>query len=160
MMDWTKQAEQMVHTWTDVQRQMLDTWLTPMKGLASGQSEAAASEYLKGLEAWEGAVQKSLDAQANWLRLLTESMTANKNPADVATAWSDQTREMTQIWSDANEQLWQHLQASTKEFDPSKAVTAESWQKQSEAMMQAWKDASEAVRKTIADWNKQWGAQG
>ena len=156
-MDWTKQTEEMVKSWTDVQKKMLDQWLAPIKSLAASQPEgAAAGEYLKGLEAWEAAVRKALDAQAQWARMWGEGLTTQKAPGDAMAAWAGQTQEMIKAWTDSNKQLWDHWLSAVQKVNPASSGATEAWKKQSESVMKAWQDAADTAQKTMSDWAAQW----
>lgn len=151
-MDWTKQAQDTIKTWTETQQKMWDGWLKTV-----GQSAAptqATEVWQNAVETWEGAVKNTLEAQSEWTRMWVESLTESSNVPKEVTEWAKQAQEMSQRWSDAQQQLWQSWFEIIRKIDPAKMGGA--WDKEAQKLFQTWQESTQKLMEAQLKWAKTW----
>jgi hypothetical protein len=157
-MDWSKQAEEAVKHWGELQKRVWESWLAPLEGMAAGSSPKGTDAYREALELWQGAVQRSLDAQRDWARLWAEALSAAKASADPAASVAGGTQEMLSAWTEAHRQLWESWLGTLKRLDPGASAGGKLWEEQAHRVAAAWEQAIEAARRSMAEWSGQGGA--
>lgn len=148
-MDWTKQVDEMVKTWTGAQQKMWENWIEAMQMMSSPQS--AGNVWEKTVDAWRETVKKALESQVSWTKLWAENMTANPNTPKEMGDWAKQVLDMTQAWTDAQAQMSDNWFEVMKKADP--MTVAKLWdQDQAKKMLQAWQDASQKAMEAQREW--------
>jgi hypothetical protein len=139
-MEWTKQTEDMLNTWTGTQKRMWDNWLDTVQ--KSAPQFHASELWEKTLETWEETVKKSLEGQSEWIKMWAENMPpVNGLPKEVV-EWAQHSRELNQNWVELQEQLWAVWFGLIKKSEPGKIIG--SWDQESQRMAHMWQ---ETVRK-------------
>ncbi len=154
-MDWNKQMEEMVSTWTDMQHRMWDNWMDAVKGFggrAAPGSEQGQEDYRHNLEAWEKSVRQALEAQSAWTRRWSDKVTDKENAPEAVTKWAEQVQEMMKGWTEAQSQLWSAWFESVKTLDPSQLAT--NWDSETHQVLEAWQQAAQRAQDTLQDWAK------
>ena len=72
-MDWQKQANDMIKTWTSTQQKVWETWVNSMQLAATPQTPEA---WQKTVDTWRGTVKQALESQVELTRLWAESIAA------------------------------------------------------------------------------------
>jgi len=152
-MDWNKQAEEMVRTWTDVQKKMWEGWLAPVQ---AATDRAGENEYGKALETWETSVKRALEAQVDWTRLWAEGLGAGKAGTEAAANAAQQAHEMMKLWTDAHKQLWENWFTALRQLDPTRLGGATGWEHEAQRVMQLWQDAAKSAQEAMAEWTALW----
>ena len=62
-MEWAKQSEEMLKTWTETQKKVWDDCLKAMQGFGKSPSTEV---WEKTVDTWNQTIQKVLDAQLEW----------------------------------------------------------------------------------------------
>ena len=137
MSDWTKQTEHLMNTWSDTQKKMWEGWLGAMN--SSANLKMMEAERKKALETWETSVQQGLAAQAEWAKLWTEGLSANKSVPQPTLEWAKQMSAMMKSWTDTQQELSHLWFEMAKQMDPSQM--GGSWDQQSKGVVKAWQDA-------------------
>jgi hypothetical protein len=150
--DWTKQSEEMFKSWSENQQKMWDTWLKAMQQGASVPAQAA-SMWQKTVETWEGVVTNILEAQTEWARLWVNNLTSTGMPQEVVD-WARQSQEMSQRWTEAQQQLWQSWFELVRKIDPGKMPA--DWEQESQKIFNTWKDSTQKIMETQAEWTRRW----
>lgn len=152
-MDWNRQMEEMVRSWTEMQTSMWDSWMQSVRRFGADAEEVGGDmreQYRRHLEGWEASVKQALDAQANWARQWAQEAAPDSQAPEVVQAWTARMQEMMKSWTDSQEQLWSAWFESVKELDPSAAST--NWEKESRQVMEAWQQAAERAQEALRDW--------
>lgn len=152
-MEWTKQFEEMSKTWTDTQKKMWENWAEMAKSASTSQAQLSWETML---ETWENAVQQTLDAQSEGVRMWTNGISALPNVPQGTNEWSHTFQEMTGRWNATQKELWANWFEMAKSFDPSKVATGEA-NFDSQQMVEFWQEATQTMNKAQADWMKMWG---
>lgn len=153
-MDWTKQAETMMHTWGEAQKKMWDSWL----GLAQGMSDSSkfpnmteqwrwlAEQSMQNLTASsgptiKGVVEQLAASQASMMRFLELSTKAWQMIAPKIEAGED----WQSVLSDFSNQWFQQLvggptgfMTSSKDINDLWRFYLEEWQKLGQPWLQSW----------------------
>ena len=153
-MNWNKQMEEMVGTWTDMQRQMWDKWAQSVKGFGGPGEQGTQlwqQGYKKNLDAWEQSVHEALNAQAQWTQSWSEQLSADEAGSEATAQWIEQVQEMMKGWTAAQTQLWNAWFESVKHLDASQA--AGRWESEGQQVLAAWQEASQRAQDTLAEWS-------
>lgn len=153
-MEWTKQVEEMSKTWTDTQQKMWENWAEMAKSASTSQAQLSWETML---DTWQNALQQTLDAQSEGVRMWTNGITALPNVPQGTNEWSHTFQEMTSRWNDTQKQLWFNWFEMAKSFDPSKVATGEA-NFDNKQMMEFWQESAQTINKAQTDWMKMWGA--
>lgn len=142
-MEATKQTENLFRTWTARQMRVWDGWLDAVQ-TTGGSSMTREWEQMRRitLDAWEDSAMKTLDAQAEWWRGVSETIppAAPANDASGDRTQLVQTNELIHRWTDAQKQLWRGWFQMARQLDLSKV--AGDW----ERAFETWQ---EAFRRTV-----------
>ncbi|NNJ10036.1 hypothetical protein EKD04_006830 [Chloroflexales bacterium ZM16-3] len=157
-MDWTKQANDMVKTWTGTQQKVWDTWLSSMQLMSSPQSPET---WQKMVETWRGTVKQALESQLQVTQMWAEGVAAaSVNTPSIpgmpampampsipgvpgtAVEWTRQMLDMTRAWTDTQVRFSENWFDLLKKADPS--AIAQGWDMgQAQKMMATWQDAAQ-----------------
>jgi hypothetical protein len=150
-MDWTKQSEDMLKSWTDTQKKMWDNWLEMMQ---QGPSQAQAAQvWQKTIETWEETVNSTLAAQGEWTKMWMDSLDT-KNMPEETVQWAKQAEDMSQKWAEAQKQMWQGWFDMLKQADVTKMVS--SWEGEGQKAFQNWQDSAKQIMDTQMNWLNMW----
>ncbi len=151
-MDWQKQMEKMVGTWTDMQRGMWDNWIDAVRrfGQSSGEADQMRSEYERQLAAWEASVQQALEAQKEWAAQWAQQASGTEQAPEPVVQWMEQMQAMMQGWTESQHQLWEAWFESLRTMDPGKSTGR--WEEESREVLEAWQQAAERAREAMAQW--------
>jgi hypothetical protein len=168
-MDWTKQASEMIKTFTGTQQKVWETWVSSMQLMATPQSPEA---WQKTVETWRGTVKQALEAQVELTRLWAESVaTASVNmpnmpqvpgmppmPAMNAVPagmleWTRQMLEMTKQWTDTQVRFSENWFDMLKKAEPMKM--AQTWDMgQAQKIMTTWQDAAQKALEAQTEFSR------
>ncbi|WP_290652309.1 hypothetical protein [Aquisalimonas sp.] len=157
-MDWNKQMEQLVSSWTETQRKMWDSWLATVKQFSENLPEGAGgagASYKANLEAWEKAVRQALEAQNEWAKRF--STQAGQQSPESMEQWSKQVQEMMKGWTESQQQLWDAWLSSMRKMDMSEMSSQ--WEKESRQVMEAWQQAAQRAQETMVELARVGGQQ-
>jgi len=151
-MDWTKQAEEMLKTWTSAQQSMWDSWVKTMQGLGTTN---VGETWEKSVETWRDSVKRALEAQTTWTQFWTDSITSGPGATKQASEWSKQLLDITKRWTDTQSQLWDSLFETIKKTDPTKV--SQSWNTEElQKIVQTWQDAAQKAMEAQMEWTRMW----
>lgn len=105
-MNWHKQTEEMIHSWTETQRRLVDQWLDSMQGVAPG-AETLKSDYHRQIDAWEEAVREVLRRQQEMTDSMQGATPSTDSAPELAKEWLDRSQEMMQSWTDTQMRFMQ-----------------------------------------------------
>jgi hypothetical protein len=152
LMDWSKQAEEMLKTWTNSQQAMWDSWLKTMQGLSSNQ---AKDTWENSIETWHDSVKRALEAQNTWTQFWVDSVTSGPGMSQQASDWAKQVKEMTDRWVETQTQLWDNWFDTMKKSDPSSF--SKSWNTDEvQKMVQSWQEAAQKTMESQMEWTRMW----
>jgi hypothetical protein len=154
-MDWTKQANDMLKTFTSTQQKVWESWIASTQLAATPQSGEA---WQKTVETWRSTVKHALEQQLELTRLWAESVAATSvnmpstpsmpgmpsmpsmpgMPTN-AVEWTRQMLEMTRTWTDMQVRFSENWFEMLKKAEPT-------------AVMQNW-DMNQA-QKVVASWQE------
>ncbi len=155
-MDWTKQSEEMVKTWTETQKKMWGSWLETIQ---QGSSQAEAFEiWRKTIETWENTVESTLKAQDDWVKNWANSIDVSKMevPKEMK-EWAQQAQDMTNKWSKTQKQLWEGWFDLVKQADPAKIVG--SWEDEGQDIFKTWQESAQKVMDGQMKWAGMWASE-
>jgi hypothetical protein len=155
MSDWTKQTEELVTTWNETQKKMWDNWLQAMESAGSGTNlRAFEKERQKIVDTWETSVMKGLEAQAEWAKLWSDGLAANKSTPKPMLDWAKQLGDMMRSWTASQEQLSQVWFDMMKKLDTTEMQGA--WESHGKEMVKAWQDAVDKALEAQREMGKFW----
>lgn len=154
-MDWTKQANDMIKTWTGTQQKVWDAWLNSMQLAAAPQNPET---WQKMIETWRGTVKQALESQLQLTQMWAEGVAAAAVnvpglpglPAlptlpgvpSTAVEWTRQVLEMTRAMTDTQVRFSENWFDLLKKADPS--TLAQGWDMgQAQKIMATWQDAAQ-----------------
>lgn len=154
-MDWTKQANDMLKTFTSTQQKVWESWVSSMQLMAAPQSPEA---WQKTVDTWRGTVKYALEQQLELTRLWAESVAASSvnmpsmptvpgMPAmpgvpTTAVEWTRQMLEMTRTWTDTQVRFSENWFEMLKKAEPS--MMAQTWDmSQAQKVMGVWQEAAQ-----------------
>lgn len=154
-MDWTKQANEMLKTFTSTQQKVWESWISSMQMMATPQSPEA---WQKTIDTWRGTVKYALEQQLELTRLWAESVAASSVNAPslpsipgmpampgVSTTtveWTRQMLEMTRTWTDTQVRFSENWFEILKKAEP--GVMAQNWDMgNAQKIMATWQDAAQ-----------------
>ncbi len=149
-MDWNKQAEEMLKTWTTSQQKMWDSWFKTMQTIGTSQ---AGDTWEKSIDTWKDSVKQALDAQTRWTQFWVESMTSGSGVGKPAAEWSTQMLEMTKRWSETQNQLWDNWFDTMKKSDPT--AMAKNWNTDElQKIVQVWQETAQKTMEAQMEWTR------
>lgn len=157
-MDWTRQANDMLKTFTSTQQKVWESWVSSMQLMATPQSPEA---WQKTVDTWRGTVKYALEQQLELTRLWAESVaTSSVNmpsmpgltgmpgmpaiPGAPASAveWTRQMLEMTRTWTETQVRFSENWFDMLKKAEP--GALAQNWDmNQAQKIMATWQDAAQ-----------------
>ena len=146
-MDWTKQTEEMIKTWSDAQQKMWDSWRGAMQ---VGEGSRVAEGWEQAIAAWKAAVERALQAQVDWTQRWADSVASGTNTPKEMVDWSRQVVEVTQRWTESQKSLWGRYFETLQRANPS-AVSA-SLSDEAQKVNQAWQEAVQRSLDAQQEW--------
>jgi hypothetical protein len=150
-MDWTKQTEELIKTWTDAQQKMWDSWLGAMRSQGGGASQVAGA-WEKSVEAWRQAVDRALAAQVTWTRMWADQTTTSTHIPEEMAGWSRQVVDVMQRWTETQKSLWERWFEMLKNTSPS--TLASTWANEAQKVSQAWEEAAKQSLEAQQEWTR------
>jgi hypothetical protein len=165
-MDWSKQANEMIKTWTGSQQKVWETWLNSMQVMGSPQSPEA---WQKTVETWRGTVKQALESQVELTRLWAEGVAASSvnmpsmpgmpsmpsmpgMPTN-AVDWTRQMLELTRTWTDTQMRFSENWFDQLKKADPT--TFAQVWDTtQAQKIMANWQEAAQKAMEAQAEFSR------
>ncbi len=162
-MDWQKQANEMIKTWTTTQQKVWETWVSSMQLMATPQSPEA---WQKTVETWRGTVKQALESQTELTRLWAEGVAASAvnvpnmpgvpmaiAPTTAMVEWSRQMLEMTRTWTDSQVRFSETWFDLLKKAEP--GTMAQVWDMgQAQKIMATWQDAAQKAVEAQTEFSK------
>lgn len=154
-MDWTKQANDMLKTFTSTQQKVWESWVSSMQLMATPQSPEA---WQKTVDTWRSTVKYTLEQQLELTRLWAESVATSSvtmpglpsipgmptMPGVPATAveWTRQMLDMTRTWTETQVRFSENWFEILKKAEPS--ALAQGWDAGSaQKIMATWQEAAQ-----------------
>lgn len=153
-MDWTKQANEMMKTFTGTQQKIWESWSESVRATSNPNSES----WQKTVESWQGTVNQAIAAQVELTRLWTESVAALPTQVGVSapagmSEWSKSVLEMTKVFSESQTQFSQNWFEMLKKTEPS--ALAQAWSpEQAEKILATWQDAAKKAAEAQGELSK------
>jgi hypothetical protein len=164
-MDWQKQANEMIKTWTGTQQKVWETWVSSMQLMNTPTSPEA---WQKTVETWRGTVKQALESQVELTRLWAEGVAASAvsmpTPAipgmaavPGATAgtveWTRQMLEMTRAWTETQVRFSETWFDLLKKAEP--GALMQTWDVgQAQKIMTTWQDAAQKAVEAQNEFSK------
>lgn len=133
-MDWQKQMEEAMSTWTETQRRLWDQWFEAMRGggAGTGSWEEMRAVQQRQVEAWEEAVREALERQQQWIG----GLSGGADPS----GWATQMQQMMRAWTEAQSELWRNWLERTEQMQP--GVRDMPWYRNAQQVLDAWEQAA------------------
>jgi hypothetical protein len=147
-MDWAQQMEQMTKQWTDAQKLFWSSWAN---GAQRGNASQAKAMWQQMLDTWQTSVHQMLDAQAEGVRLWSESVAKSGGP-EATSQWAVQLYQMTRQWTGSQKLMWDGWFQVVSNFDPNQATATPGLDMQ--PMMKLWQDMAQQAMDTQRQWLK------
>ncbi|HMA33879.1 MAG TPA: hypothetical protein VKY74_05300 [Chloroflexia bacterium] len=140
---------QLVRLWADTQQQVLTGWLDLVQGV---DRTSRAKAWTKTVDAWQTAVQETLDAQANWLRDWTgRAQVTSGSPTELRKNVQE-AQEMLLKWTEAQQQLWLCWFNLIKQLGP----VLESSAQMDEILIRSLRDSGRVLIDAQTEWVRRW----
>lgn len=151
-MDWTKQAEETIKTWTGSQQNMWDSWIQTIQSFGSNQ---AGETWDKSVDGWKDSVSRVLEAQNTWTQFLVDSVTSGPGATKQSTEWSKQIMDVSKRWSETQSKLWDSFFETVKKADPS--AMSQNWNAEEiQKIVQTWQETTQKSMETQMEWIRNW----
>ena len=145
-MEWAKQSEEMLKSWTETQKKMWDEWTKAMQSFGKSPSTEA---WEKTVETWNQTIQKVLDGQVEGARLWAENVTTTKGTPQEMTEWAKQGQDIITRWTETQKQLWGHWFEVVKKLDASNILN---WPRDGQKFVQSWQETIQKAQDAQAEW--------
>ena len=145
-MEWAKQSEEMLKSWTETQKKMWDEWTKAMQSFGKSPSTEA---WEKTVETWNQTIQKVLDGQVEGARLWAENVTTTKGTPQEMTEWAKQGQDIITRWTETQKQLWGHWFEVVKKLDASNILN---WPRDGQKFLQGWQETIQKAQDAQAEW--------
>lgn len=146
-MDWSKQAQDMMKTWTDTQQKIMDSMVKTMKEMNTGPT---ASTWETTIENWEKSVRNFLQTQADWANMWPRGLNSMPNVPGQNMDWQQQIQQMVRLMTEYQEQFWTGWFTVLKRLDPAK--TSESFNSDMQKMVESWIENAQRMLAMQAEW--------
>ena len=146
-MNWQKQAQDLIQSWTSSQEQIWQTW---QNSLQAGGAKGPGELWTQAVSTWEHAMGNAWDAQAKMMEMWRSS--ADKIPGDLPPEVKQQTQQMQELmesWTQMQRTLWDNWVAGLKNADASEMGSA--WQQYGEEFTAALRESMDKVRAAQQD---------
>jgi hypothetical protein len=150
-MEWTKQSEDMLKSWTDAQKKMWDDSLKAMQGFGKSPSTAV---WEKTVETWNQTIQKVLDSQVESARSWTESLATAKGTSQEIAEVAKQGQDLITRLTETQKQLWANWFEFAKKLDASNMMN---WAQDGQRFLQSWQETIQKAQDAQTDWLKTTG---
>ena len=154
-MDWTKQANDMLKTFTSTQQKVWESWVSSVQTSTTTPSTEA---WQKTVDTWRGTVRYALEQQLELTRLWAESVAVSSVnvpnlgvlpgmpaiPGVPATAveWTRQLLDVTRTMTDTQVRFSENWFEMLKKAEPS--TLALNWDPtQAQKILSVWQDAAQ-----------------
>lgn len=168
-MDWSKQANEMMKSWSGSQQKVWETWMSSMQLMSSPQSPEA---WQGTVESWRGTVRQALESQVELTRLWAEGVaTASVSMPSVPglpampsipgmpsaqismVEWARQMLEMTRSWTETQVRFSENWFDLLKKAEP--GTLAQSWDaSQAQKIMATWQEAAQKATEAQNEFSK------
>ncbi|MEN9934239.1 MAG: hypothetical protein RLZZ387_818 [Chloroflexota bacterium] len=150
--DWLNQTEELMRTWTKAQQSMWETWRANMPSATA--QPAAAETWAQSVQAWQDVMQKSLTAQADFVKFWSESMTSAPMAPAQMQEMSALIADTTRQWTETQSQIYSSWLDAVAKADA--AAMAQSWDDGTRKAFETWRatasSAIKAQRKLAESW--------
>jgi hypothetical protein len=136
-MEWAKQSEEMLKTWTDAQKKVWDDCMKALQGFGKSPSTQV---WEKTVDTWNQTIQKSLDAQVEGARHWVKNFTTAKGTPEETAEWAKQGQEMITRLMETQKQLWETWFELVKKLDVSNMMN---WTRDGQKFTVHWTDPGE-----------------
>ena len=152
-MDWFKESQELMQSWTESQKKMWDNWMGSMD--VSANQAKASEAWTTALDTWEKTINSGFEAQNQWTDFLTENLNSQDSaiPPEMA-EWLKQSEAMGKRWSETQKELWQTWFDLIKKADAEKMLSA--WGEDGQKAFTAWQESTQKIMTAQMDWAKQW----
>jgi hypothetical protein len=165
IMDWNKQANEMIKSWSGTQQQVWDMWMTSVQLMSAPQQPEA---WQKSVDSWRGTVKHALGAQVELTRMWAEAVASaavsmpnmptmpgmpsmptmpgmlNPTSPTAMVDWSRQVLEMTRNWSESQQRFMDGWFEMLKKSDP-RTMAAQWDATQAQQAMKVWQEAAQRM---------------
>ncbi|MCP5126168.1 MAG: hypothetical protein H6973_11235 [Gammaproteobacteria bacterium] len=98
--------EDIFKSWTDAQKRLWESLCSAVPFQPPAGVEAWRETYLKNLAAWESAVKKTLQQEANWVEQWVHKVANEQGTPEVMAPWVQQMEDVLQRWIQTQNQWW------------------------------------------------------
>jgi hypothetical protein len=145
-MEWAKQSEEMLKTWTETQKKMWDDWMKAMQGLGTSPSTEV---WEKTVDSWNQTIQRLLDAQVEGARHWVENLTTAKGTPEETAEWAKRGQDIITRWTETQKQLWGSWFEVIKKLDASNMMN---WTRDGQKFIQSWQETIQKALDSQAEW--------
>lgn len=149
--DWVSQTEELLQTWTKAQQSLWENWRSLMPSMSA---QPASEEWKQAVGAWKDVMQRSLTAQADFVKFWSESLTSVPMVGKQMEDMSSLIVETTQRWTNVQNEIWSNWLDAVAKADA--AAMVQNWDENTRKAFDAWREtvnsAIEAQRKMMDSW--------
>jgi polyhydroxyalkanoate synthesis regulator protein len=145
-MDWLKRSQDMINSWMETQQKM---W----KSFTDAAEMPDMASWDKLMKTWENSLKNFVESQALWARSWVRNA-SEQFDVPGADMFVKAVEEMTNTWTEMQQQLWRNWFEMMKNFDPSKMTPG--FQEEATKAMQGWQDQMKKLLETQREWLNQW----
>ena len=145
-MEWAKQSEEMLRTWTETQKKMWDDWMKAVQGLGKSPSTEV---WEKTVDSWNQTIQRLLDAQVEGARHWVENFTTAKGTPEETAEWAKRGQDIITRWTETQKQLWGSWFEVIKKLDASNMTN---WTRDGQKFIQSWQETIQKALDAQVEW--------
>jgi gas vesicle protein len=146
-----QQTQDTFAAWAAAQQKLMQSWMDTVRGFTGG---TGAALWNQTLDAWQRSVRQTMDAQNEWLRRWTESLSAGAGASQETQDRVREGQEMLQRWADAQRELWdgwfQVMRSLGSSTEPDSVVRV------GQSMAQMWLGTTQRLMESQAEWVRRW----
>ena len=147
-MDWQKQTQDMLNSWTDSQKKLWDNWTESVQNFTGVQNDDI---WAKTVETWQGSVTQALNTQNELSKAWVNNLNNVEGTPEQFVEWAKQSQEMSTRWNELQQQLWNNWFEVAKKVEPAN-VTPGFDVDAGKKVFEAWQDAAQQAFKVQTDW--------
>jgi len=145
-MEWNKQSEEMLKTWTETQKKLWDDCLKAMQGFGKSPGTEV---WEKTVDTWQQTIQRLLDAQLEGARHWAENATTAKGATEETAEWAKHGQELITRWTETQKQLWGNWFELVKKLDVSNMTN---WARDGQKFLQSWQETIQKAFDAQTEW--------
>lgn len=151
MVDWGRQFQESIKSWTDVQEKTRDRWAEAARAFSDKDvGPKWQQEANKVLDAWEESVKATLAFPVEQARVWAEGVSQGDAAPKQVRDWAQRLHATAKVLAGVQTQLTETWFVSVRNLTPTEREG--NWEK----LLDTWRETSQKALEAQADWMRLW----